>query len=90
MSDHNVRDDNRYAKANLIKIICDRCRWPISRCVCGGRMKDHAIQVRVFEERDVREAFEKLDAGEPLAALDQLRELLDGREGERRRPHRRI
>lgn len=92
LSQHNVKDDDRYAKPKLVKTICDRCRWPITKCVCGARMKEHAIQVTVFEERDVRAAFEKLDAGEPLAALDHLRDMLavTGEKREHRPPRRRL
>lgn len=63
-------------QAELVKVICRDCRRSIHKCVCRGPMKERAMQVRVFEERDVRRAFERLDAGEPLAALDVLRELL--------------
>lgn len=61
----------------LEKLICGECRHSVFRCICAGPKKANAITVRVFTEDDVREGYERLEAGEPLAALDFFRELLD-------------
>lgn len=77
-------------RPDLIKVICKRCRRSIHKCVCGGRMRENAIQVRVFEEDAVRKGFDMLDAGEPMAAFDYFRDLLDGESKVRRLPRRRL
>lgn len=75
------------ARQELSKLICSECGKAMAHCVCESPAKQRAVMVRVFTEAEVREAAERLDAGEPLAALDYLRELLDG--GKQREPTRR-
>lgn len=88
MSGHN--EETYTYRAPLTKVICRRCRRSIHKCVCGGRMRENAVEVRVFEENDVREAFDMLNVGEPLLALEKLRGLLEDKDKEKKPVRRRV
>lgn len=77
-------------RPELIKMICQECKRSITTCLCPGPVKNRAAIVRVFTEEEVSEVERRLDAGEPLAALSLLRELLRGSTTERRRVSHRL
>lgn len=59
-----------YAEGRRVETDCRHCHQPIW-IVYHGAYRNHTVEGRAVAA--IREAIERLDAGEPLSALDTLR-----------------